>query len=148
MLASLLATFRKEDTAGSAKANGTQPKSCLVPVFNFKLGCLCYESNCEVLTNMPTFKVENSAQVLSCSLKFVHGYNQVTVINFILPSNSNTECEFFLKFEKDQIPICHLSNQMKPNTDIPIDIRIIPNLNEYQLIGEKLNYFVNSHKYS
>jgi hypothetical protein len=35
-------------------------------VFNFKLGCFDYEHNCMAKTNMPTFKVENSAQVLSC----------------------------------------------------------------------------------
>ncbi len=45
------------------------------------------------------------------------------------------ECQMwapiFQKIEKDQIPICHLSNKLKLNTNKPIDIWIIPNLNEY-----------------
>jgi hypothetical protein len=51
---------------GNAKTNGRKPKSCFRRVFNFKFGCFVYEYNCEVLTNTATFKVENSAQVLSC----------------------------------------------------------------------------------
>ncbi len=29
--------------AGSVKANGGEPKSCLGQVLNFKLSCFCYE---------------------------------------------------------------------------------------------------------
>ncbi len=50
------------------------------------------------------------------------------MINFILPSNLDNECEF----KKDRIPIHHLSNQSNLNTDKPtMYIQIIPNLNEY-----------------
>ncbi len=66
--------------------------------------------------------------------------DQVRVINLIFPSNLNIKCEFeFSKnFGKDQIPIRHSSNKSNPNTNKPIDAQIILNLNEYQLISEKL----------
>jgi hypothetical protein len=51
---------------GSGKATGREHKSCLGWVFNFKFACFDYERNCTILTNTPTFKVENLAQVLSC----------------------------------------------------------------------------------
>jgi len=40
-------------------------KSGLNQVFYFKLGCFCYECNCMAYTNTPTFRVENSEQILS-----------------------------------------------------------------------------------
>ncbi len=52
---------------------GREDKSCLGRVFNFKFGCLCAECNCMAYPSMPTSRVENSAQVSSCQLKFVHG---------------------------------------------------------------------------
>jgi hypothetical protein len=48
---------------GSAKANSRHLKSCLVQVFNFKLGCFCSECNCVAFTSTPTSRVENSAQI-------------------------------------------------------------------------------------
>ncbi len=79
----------------------------------------------------------------------------VTAINFILPLNLNTECEFEFtkKFEKDQIPIRHLSNQLNPNTNKLKHSQIRPNINEYQHISEKLrlNYskiLVSNHHFS
>ena len=57
----------------SAKAKMREPKSCLDHrVFNFKRGCFCYESNGVEQTRTGTSKVENSTQVLSCQLRFVH----------------------------------------------------------------------------
>jgi hypothetical protein len=57
--------------AGNAKANKREPKSWLFQVFYFKLGC-CYEISewCKCMSNS---KVKNLANVLSSSLKFVHG---------------------------------------------------------------------------
>ncbi len=34
-------------------------------------------------------------------------------------------------FERDQIPICHLSNKSNPNTDKRKDFWIRPNINQY-----------------
>ncbi len=57
----------------SAKAKMREPKRCLDHrVFNFKRGCFCYESNGVEQTRTGTSKVENSTQVLSCQLRFVH----------------------------------------------------------------------------
>jgi hypothetical protein len=55
-------------TARSTKANGKQPESCLGRVYNFQLGCFCYECIGMAYTNTPTSSVENLAQVLSCYL--------------------------------------------------------------------------------
>jgi hypothetical protein len=48
---------------------GREPKSCLGQFFNFKLG---HSSNCMAYPIMPNPRIENSAQVSSCKLKFVH----------------------------------------------------------------------------
>jgi hypothetical protein len=48
--------------AGSTKANGREPKSCLVEIFNFKLGCFCYECNCMAYTSTLTSRVGNLDQ--------------------------------------------------------------------------------------
>ncbi len=53
------------------RAKGREPKSCLCRVFNFKFDCLCYKHNCRIQTSMNASRVENSAQVSSCQLKFV-----------------------------------------------------------------------------
>jgi hypothetical protein len=47
-------SYRCLCVAGSTKANGREPKSCLGQVFNFKLGRFCYEWNCMTYTSMPT----------------------------------------------------------------------------------------------
>jgi hypothetical protein len=72
------ANLAQQHIPGSAKANGREPKSCLGRVFNFKFGCFYYECNCMVKTNTPTFKVENSAQILSCYL----------CLSMLLPGNT------------------------------------------------------------
>jgi hypothetical protein len=60
--------------------------------------------------------------------------NSITAINFVLPSNLNTECEF--KFSKnsrrtDYLFAIYWTRQINTNTDKPIDIQIKPNINEY-----------------
>jgi hypothetical protein len=57
---------------GSQKLTGDSLKIVLVTVFNFKLGCFCYECNCMAYTSTPVSRVENLASVLSCWLKIVH----------------------------------------------------------------------------
>ncbi len=59
--------------AGSARANGREPKTFLGRVFNYKLSCFEDVHETHVCGCTPTSIVENSAQVLSCQLKFVHG---------------------------------------------------------------------------
>jgi hypothetical protein len=56
----------------SAKDNLREPKSCLGQVFSFKLGSFCCECKYVAQLSTPTLRIENSAQVLSCQLKFVH----------------------------------------------------------------------------
>ncbi len=46
MTCALLLTWLTVAKPGSTKANGREPKSCLVQVFNFKSGCFCYAYNC------------------------------------------------------------------------------------------------------
>ncbi len=60
---------------GNTKSNGREIQCCLCRVFNFKLACFCNGCNCMTYTSMPTSRVENSAKVLSCWLKFVHEHN-------------------------------------------------------------------------
>ncbi len=57
---------------GSAKTNGREPKTCLGRVFNYKLGCFEDVHETHVCGHTPTSIVENSAQVSSFYLKFVH----------------------------------------------------------------------------
>ncbi len=52
--------------AGSSKADGREPKSCFGRVFNFKLGCFTKCIQFMVCLNTAEFRLENSAQVLSC----------------------------------------------------------------------------------
>ncbi len=89
--------------AGSAKTNGREPKSCLGRVFKFKLGCFCYGCHWKLQTNAPTFEVKNSAQVLSCQLKFVHECSILLSIIFFFVLNvvfksfskfTNQNCKF------------------------------------------------------
>ncbi len=56
----------------SATANGREPKSCLGRVFNNKLGRFASLAAQVHSTHAATSRVENSAQILSCLLKFVH----------------------------------------------------------------------------
>jgi len=53
--------------AGSAKANGRLPKSCLGPVFNFKLSCFALKQN-KCITYMQTL-LELKAWPRFCPLK-------------------------------------------------------------------------------
>jgi hypothetical protein len=46
MLSGVMLNVVAPGKAGNTKANGREPKSCLGRVFNFKLGCFCYECNC------------------------------------------------------------------------------------------------------
>jgi hypothetical protein len=52
--------------AGSAKANGREPKTCLGRVFHYKSGHLEDVCETQVCRSTPTSVVENSAQVSSC----------------------------------------------------------------------------------
>jgi hypothetical protein len=61
---------------GSAKDNGRESKTCLGRVFKDKLGCSEDVHETHVCGCTPMSIVENSAQVLSRLLKFVHGYHQ------------------------------------------------------------------------
>jgi hypothetical protein len=48
-------------------ANGTEPKSCLGRVFNFKIGCfVAVHVLLGIYIHTLVSKVENSVQVLSC----------------------------------------------------------------------------------
>jgi len=58
--------------AGSAISNGREPKSCLGQVFSSKLGHIAILHNKCMAWHTATSRVENSAQGLSCQLKFVH----------------------------------------------------------------------------
>ncbi len=51
---------------GSAITNGREPRSCLGRVFNFKIGSFTWLTPKMLSVQMDKFKVENSAQVLSC----------------------------------------------------------------------------------
>ncbi len=57
---------------------GIKPKSCLGRVFKFKLDRLGYETRHTNILHAPTSSVENSAQVLSCSLCYKH----ITTVNY------------------------------------------------------------------
>jgi hypothetical protein len=59
---------------GSSKANKREPKgcTCLGRVFNFKLNCFTKFAQFVAHTNTAEPRLENSAQVLSCQLKFFH----------------------------------------------------------------------------
>jgi hypothetical protein len=52
--------------AGSGKANGREPKTCLGRVLNHKLGCFDDVRETHVCRCTPTSVVKNSAQVSSC----------------------------------------------------------------------------------
>ncbi len=65
------------DGAGSAKANGREPKTCLGQVFHYKLGRFENVYETQVCRCTPTSVVVNLAQVLSCQLKFVHAWGHV-----------------------------------------------------------------------
>ncbi len=53
-------------------ANRREPKSCLGRVFKFKIGRLGFKAVHKHNYHTATSRVENSAQVLSCHIKFVH----------------------------------------------------------------------------
>ncbi len=54
------------------KANGRKPKSNLGRVFNFKLGCFTKRVQYMAYANTAESRLENSAQVFPCYLKFFH----------------------------------------------------------------------------
>ncbi len=71
----------KNIKTGSSKANGRKPRSCLGRVFNFKLGCFTKSIQFMACTNTDQSRHENSAQGLSCKLKFVRGEQKLTEEN-------------------------------------------------------------------
>jgi hypothetical protein len=78
--------------SGSAISKGREPRSCLGRVFNFKLCLFALQVHD---THTTTSRVENSAQVSSCQLKFVHEkiycpFNQVGGVIFTSLSSSLT----------------------------------------------------------
>jgi len=56
-----------------ARKHGREPKTCLGRVFNYKLGCFEDVHETRGCGCTPMSMVENSSQVSSCQLKFVHG---------------------------------------------------------------------------
>ena len=77
---------------GSSISNGSESKSCLDQVFNSKLGRIAIMCNKCMVWHAATSRVENSAQGLSCQLKFVHGldnfWNSSITFFIMIPYNS------------------------------------------------------------
>ncbi len=59
--------------SGNSITNGREPRSCLDRVFGFKSGNFTDNTKIAQPANA-TFKVENSVQVLTFQLKFIHVY--------------------------------------------------------------------------
>ncbi len=74
--------------SGSAITNRREPRSCLGQVSTLSQEVLLITPKLHSL-QMATSKVENSAQVLSCKLKFVHGSVELTGRNLICISQSH-----------------------------------------------------------
>jgi hypothetical protein len=58
--------------SGSAKSNRREPRSCLGQVLNIRLGSFVSKQNSCMACTLAASRVENSAQVSSYLLKFVH----------------------------------------------------------------------------
>jgi hypothetical protein len=76
--------------SGSTISNGREPRSCLGRGFDSKSGCIAKYCICGKRTpyHEASSRVENSAQVTSCQLKFVHGL----VLSFHKPWHSKLAC--------------------------------------------------------
>ncbi len=81
-------------------SNGREPKSCLGQVFNTKLGHIAVLHAKCMAWHAATSRVENSAQGLSCQLKFVHvetdilscwWNNDVAIFLFLFSSQVSSE---------------------------------------------------------
>ncbi len=87
--------------------------------------------------------VPDTKQIYShcfCSLKKKKRTSEYTVLLYLSNCNNfyftfefkvQMWVQIYQIFERDQIPICHLSNKSNPNTDKPKGFQIWPNINEY-----------------
>ncbi len=70
-------------TLGIEISNGREPKSCLGWVFKSKLGHIAILHTKCMAWHASTFRVENSAQGLSCQQKFVHANTIASELAFM-----------------------------------------------------------------